>query len=235
MLYVVISNGNPQAVRKYRLLRESFLKKYPDAQLLSFTGDTVSAKELLDFTSQRSFFGGAYLISCVRISENKELKEMLGELLVAFALSENHFLLFEESLDKKILAQVEKNGTVYAFTAPVAAREYNIFALPGKIAERARRDAWVELQRARRAGISDSDLLRPLIWQVKAMLIASRVGPAESGLKPFVYERALAYAKNYSSDELRELSFALVMLEPRVVAGEVEMDIALEEIVLNLI
>ena len=234
MIYAVVSNGNPKALAKYRSVREAFAKKHPNAQLLSFTGDTAQAEELFDLTSQKSFFGGAYLVSCYHLSENKELKEVLGELLEAMGASENHFLLFEEKLDTKILAQIEKIGTLYTFTSAAKREEYNIFTLPQKVGERDRRGAWVELQRAQRAGVSESDLLRPLLWQVRAILLASRVSAAESGLKPFVYNRAKSYAENYSRAELDTLSFSLAMLEPRVVAGEVELDIALETLVLNL-
>src|SRR3989338_568340 len=158
MIYAVVSNGNPKAPAKYRSVREAFAKKHPNAQLLSFTGDTAQAEELFDLTSQKSFFGGAYLVSCYRVSENKEL--------------------------------IEKIGTLYTFTSAAKREEYNIFALPQRVGERDRRGAWVELLRARCAGVSESDLLRPLLWQVRAMLLASRVSAAESGLKPFVYNRS---------------------------------------------
>src|SRR3989344_2692782 len=117
MIYAVVSNGNPKAPAKYRSVREAFAKKHPNAQLLSFTEDTAQAEKLFDLTSQKSFFGGAYLVNCYRVGENKELKESLTELLEAMGASENHFLLFEEKLDTKILAQIEKIGTLYTFTS----------------------------------------------------------------------------------------------------------------------
>jgi len=234
MIYAVIGNGNPKAADKYRFLKEQFSLKYPDARHLTFTGETLDVKDIFDTVSQQSFFGGAYLISCVQISENKDIKEIFSDLITAMGKSENHFLFFEHHLDKKILTLIEKYGKVYSFPAPYTLPEYNVFALPQKVGERDRKGAWVELQRAKKAGVSEDELLHPLLWQIKTILLASQTTPAESGLKPNVYSRACGYGRNYSREELNELSFALSLLPSRVVSGEVEMDIALETIVLSI-
>ncbi len=238
MIYAVIGNGNPKAGEKYHLLKEQFSRKYPDAQQLLFTDESLETKDIFDAASQQSFFGGAYLVSCFRLSENKVIKEIFSDLITAMGKSENHFLLFEHSLDKKSLALIEKYGKLYSFVPATTALEYNVFSLPQKVGERDRRGAWLELQRARMAGVSDDELLRPLLWQVKTILLVHPdMGGAsveESGLKPTVYSRARAYGKNYSREELSELSFALALLPSRVVSGEIEMDIALESIILSV-
>ncbi len=234
MIYAVVGNGNLKAGERYRLLKEQFSRKYPEAQHLAFTDESLDVKDVFDAASQKSFFGGAYLVSCFRLSENKEIKEIFSDLIIAMGKSENHFLLFEHSLDKKLLSLIETHGKLYSFAPPSATLEYNIFSLPQKIGERDRKGAWVELQRARMAGISNDDLLRPLIWQIKTMLLASQTTLVESGLKPNVYNRAHAYERNYSRDELNELSFSLALLSSRVVSGEAEMDIALESIILSV-
>lgn len=238
MIYAVVGNGNPKAIEKYRFLKEQFFRKYPNAQRLSFTEETLDAKEIFDAASQQSLFGGAYLVSCFRLSENAVIKEIFSDLIAVMWKSENHFLLFEHSLDKKSLALIEEHGKLYSFVPATTALEYNVFSLPQKVGERDRKGAWIELQRARMVGVSDDELLRPLLWQMKTILLVHpALGGAsveESGLKPTVYSRALSYGENYSREELNELSFALAMLPSRVVSGEVEMDIALESIILSI-
>lgn len=235
MIYCVIGNGNPRGLAKYAELKERFAEKYPESSRFHYDAETVTVEALTQRAYEDSLFGGAYLILCQRIGENKEFSPAFPALIPLLLSSPNHFLLYEEKVDAKVLTAIEKGGgKVYSFPELRAVRIYNAFDFSGAVAARDRRRAWVELQRARRSGISDEDLSRPLIWQTKVMLIASQTSAGASGLKPNVYERAKRAAQNYTFEELAELSFRVASLQPRVVAGEVEMDIELESLVLNL-
>jgi len=235
MIYCVIGNGNPKGLEKYQELKKRFEEKYPDTSRFHYDSETVSVEALTQRAFEDSLFGGAYLILCQRIGESKEFGPAFAGLVPLLLSSPNHFLVYEEKLNEKLLAAIEKGGgKVYSFSAPSATRIYSPFDFSGAVAARDRRRAWVELMRARRSGISNEDLTRPLIWQTKVMLIASQTSAGASGLKPNVYSSAKRAAQNYSFEELVELSFRAVSLQPRVVAGDVEMDIELESLVLNL-
>jgi len=234
MIYCVIADGNPQGLEKYLLLKQRFCEKYPTASRFHYDTETVSVGVLTQCALEDTLFGGACFTVCQRIGENKEVQSSLSQLIPLFLSSPNHFLMYEEKLDAKIVTLIEKGGgKVYRFSSPPA-RAYTPFDFSGAVAARDRRAAWVELQRARRKGISSDDLVHPLVWQTKVMLIASQTTAGASGLKPSVYDRAKRAAQNYSFEELSELSFRVASLHPRVVAGEVEMDIELESLVLNL-
>jgi DNA polymerase III delta subunit len=74
-----------------------------------------------------------------------------------------------------------------------------------------------------------------LSWQVRMMLLASQSeSAAQAGLKPFVYNKAKAYAKKYSQKELRALSRELVSMHHRVRQGRGELGVALERLILSL-
>lgn len=234
MIYCVLAQGNPKGLAKYLELKERFIAKYPDASLFHYDAETIDTGDLYERAAEDSLFGGAYLVLCYRVSEHKEYKSTLYDLVPTLASSPNHFLLYEENLDAKTAALIAKEGTLYTISAQRKKVSYNPFDLSGALASRDRRAAWVELQRARRSGLSDEDLLRPLIWQVKAMLLASMVPLGESGLKPSVYERSRRAATRYTHQELLDLSLSLATLQPLVVAGKVELESALESLVLNL-
>lgn len=235
MMYCVVANGNQKGLEKYTLLKQQFSKKYPETAHFHYDTETVSVEALTQRALEDTLFGGAYLVLCQRIGENKELQTSLSQLIPLLLSSPNHFLLYEEKLDAKLTSLIEKGGgKIYSFSSTSTVRAYTPFDFSGAVALRDRRAAWVELQRARRRGISDDDLLHPLVWQTKVMLIASQTTAGASGLKPSVYDRAKRAAQNYSFEELAELSFRVASLQPRVVAGEVELDIELESLVLNL-
>lgn len=215
MIHLVLAGGNPKALVKYHELREAFSKKYQDAQIFFFEADTVSVTDLTQKALEDTLFGGRYLVCCNRVSENKELKSALTDLLPLLLSSPNHFLFYEDVLDTKVVARIEKEGKIYRFSSQSKKNEYNVFNFTGAVASRDRRRAWVELMRARRSGLADEALLNPLVWQIKSMLLKRARG-------------------NYQFDELAELSFQAAALRPRVVAGEKEMDIALETLVLTL-
>lgn len=234
MIYCVIGNGDVRGLEKYLELKRRFMEKYPEAGHFHYDVETVSVHALTERALEDTLFGGAYLVLCQRVGEHPEVAEMLPTLIPQLLSSPNHFLMYEEELDKKITSQIEKGGgKIYSFLKPHE-NTYEVFNFSGAVAQRDRRRAWVELMRARRAGVADEALLNPLIWQIKVMLIASQTSADESGLKPTVYSRAQHAARNYSSEELSELSFRVSSLHPRVVSGEVEMDIEVESLVLNL-
>ena len=235
MIYCVIANGNERALKKYADLKRRFIEKYPDASCFHYDAETVSVGALTEHALEDTLFGGAYLILCHRVGENKEVDRALPECIPLLLSSPNHFLMYEESLEATRSTQIEKGGgTLYPFPAPHRAREYPVFDFVGAVAARDRRRAWVELMRARRSGLADEELLPPLIWQMKVMLIAVQMSADESGLKPNIYERAKRATRNYNFEELAELSFSVSSLQPRVVAGEIEMESELESLVLNL-
>lgn len=235
MIYCVIGNGNPKGLEKYLELKRRFAEKYPESSRFHYDAETVSVSALMERALEDTLFGGAYLILCQRVGEHLEVGAAFPKLIPQLLSSPNHFLMYEEKLDAKLVAQIERGGgRVYSFPALQTISPYSPFNFSSAVAARDRRRAWVELMRARRSGIADEALLNPLIWQIKVMLIAVQTSAGESGLKPNVYGSAQRAARNYSFEELAELSFRVSSLHPRVVAGEVEMDIELESLVLNL-
>lgn len=234
MIQAVIAHNNIDGAEKFRRLKEEIKGKYPQAMEVFFNEENVSPQAILDIAGQRSFLSETCLVACHRIFENEETEGFFLEIIEAAASSPNQYLFFENELDKKRIALMAEKGRVYELKKPAEEEKFNVFRIGNALGMRDRRTAWIELMRARRAGLGDENILRALVWQAKCMLLASKTSLSSSGLNPYVYQKSKRYVSNYSPDELNALSFQLVILQPRVIAGETEMETALESLVLNI-
>ena len=234
MIQAIIAHGNISGAEKFRQLREEFKEKYSQGTEIFFNEENVSPQAILDITGQSSFLSETYLVACHRIFENEEVEEFFSEIIEAAASSSNQYLFFEDELGKKEIAFMAEKGKVHELKKPAEKKEFNVFRIGNALGMRDRKKAWLELMRARRAGVDDANILRSLVWQAKCMLLSSKTALSSSGLNPYVYQKSKHYASHYSPDELNSLSFQLVILQPRVIAGEVEMETALESLLLNI-
>lgn len=116
-----------------------------------------------------------------------------------------------------------------------ARAEFNIFALTDAIGARKKRDAWVLYQKALASGMVAEEVFYKLVWQVKTMLIAEKTKTAiEADMKPFPYNKAKGFLKNFKSGELQNISEELVSGYHRARRGEGEIETLVEKMLLRL-
>ena len=94
---------------------------------------------------------------------------------------------------------------------------------------------WTLYQKAIRAGVVEEELHGLIFWQIKSMLLALSAPDATSaGLNPFVYSKAKGYAKNFTLDELKNLSSRLIKMYHQAHRGEVDFASELEKFFLEV-
>jgi hypothetical protein len=113
---------------------------------------------------------------------------------------------------------------------------FNIFTLTDAIGARKKKDAWILYQKALASGMAADDIFwRAIAWEIKTLLLASKTKSAEeSGLNPFVYQKAKAYSKNFKAGELENLSETLVVGYHNARRGIGEIETLIEKILLSL-
>lgn len=113
--------------------------------------------------------------------------------------------------------------------------QFNIFSLTDAIGARQKRDAWVLYHKALASGMVPEEVFYKLVWQVKTLLTAQKTkNVAETEMKPFPYNKAKGYLKNFKPGELEKLSAELVGGYHRVRRGEGEMETLVERFLLKL-
>jgi len=118
---------------------------------------------------------------------------------------------------------------------PKARSEFNIWALTDAVGGRKKRDAWVLYQKALASGMVPEEVFYKLVWQTRALLVASKTKNAsEADMKPFPYNKAKEFLRNFKPGELEKLSEALVLGYHRARRGEGEVETLVERSLLNL-
>ena len=142
-----------------------------------------------------------------------------------------HKNIFGDVVDANLSDTEEK---IYTLTKKKP--EFNLFIFTDAVGAKNKREAWVQYQKALARGMNAEDVFwRGLIWEIKNLLIASKTkNVSESGLNPFVYQKAKGFVRNFKPGELEKLSESLVIGYHNARRGIGEMDSLIEKILLKL-
>ncbi len=118
---------------------------------------------------------------------------------------------------------------------PKARAEFNIFALTDAIGARKKRDAWALYHKALAAGMVPEEVFYKLQWQVKNMLLVGKTkSAAETDMKPYPYQKAKEFVRNFKPGELEKLSEEIVLGYHKARRGEGEIETLVEKTLLKL-
>lgn len=128
---------------------------------------------------------------------------------------------FEEEEDEKV-----QKGTKETF---------NIFALTDAIGGRDKKNAWVIYEKALASGMSADEIFWRVMWGVKTMILASKTKDvSETDMKPFPYNKAKSFLRNWKTEELEALSENLVIGYHEARRGNGPMETMIEKFLLSL-
>lgn len=113
--------------------------------------------------------------------------------------------------------------------------DFNVFTFTDAVGAKQKKQAWILFRKALSVGVSAEEIFYKLVWQIKSMLIASKIKSAEEAdMKTFPYNKAKGFLKNFKPDELEALSEKLVVGYHSVRRGEGEMETFVEKTLLSL-
>ncbi|MFZ2303745.1 MAG: hypothetical protein WAV98_03075 [Minisyncoccia bacterium] len=236
MLYVIYGKDREKGRARFRALRDDLGKKCGEESTI-LEGE-ISKEFLHSSAVSQGLFGNTTLFVFDCVFDKKDEQEALLAHANELCLSPNFFLVFEPELDKKIAdeikatkAEVEEFPLKKADTRP----DFNIFSLGDAIGRRNKKELWVLYQEARTAGLSSEEICNTLFWAVKNLALMKNANiENDAGMNPFVAKKNREYAKNYTQEEIVNLSHALVTLYHEAHRGGEPMDVALERFILGL-
>lgn len=247
MIYLLHGEDIDKARAKAQDLIMSLQKKKPDSAFFKLDAESFDSEKIREYTFSQGIFEKKYIVFLDRVCEVKDLRDSFLDCISDMALSENIFIVLEGKLDKATLGKIEKKadkvqnfdikeGALGAGSRfPNKSEEYNIFVLADALGKRDRKQAWTLYTNAITNGKSPEEIHGTLFWQVKSMILAEKAKVVgESGLAPFVYAKSKNYCRNYSLDELKNLSTKLVDIYHESRRGNRELEIAIEELVLTI-
>ncbi len=240
MLYLFHGTDTQASANKARALVKSLRTKRPDATFAEIDADHWSFSAIQEHAGGQGLFSSKYLILLDRVIENAEAKEQISKLTEMMKESENIFIILEGKLNAELKKSLEKNAEKVVTSdlkeaATNAKRDFNIFALGDALGERNSGRAWAIYRQAIDIGLETESILGTLFWQAKSIIVASEAASASaSGLSPFVFSKSKKYAGNYSKEELNKLTERMISIYHDGHRGLVNMELAIEQLLLGL-
>ncbi len=223
---------------KARELVASLQKKKPDASAVTLALENWNTTRFEEATHGQGLFEPKSIALFTDLLQQEPSRQAVLERLAQLQESENIFVFVEAKVDKKTLTRIEKYAEKVQESdtdVPVVKKDFNIFSLTDAFGRRDRRSLWVLYQKALSHNAAAEEVHGILFWQLKSMLVAAESSSAkESGLAPFVFMKARGFLRNFTTDELKDLSRKLVRLYSNARHGLVEFEIGLEQFILNL-
>ncbi len=240
MLYLYHGTDTQTSANKARALVKSLRTKRTDANFVEIDADHWSASAIQEHAGGQGLFSVKYIILLDRVTENAEAKEQIADLTDIMKESDNIFIILEGKLNADLKKSLEKHAEKTVTTdvkegVALVKKDFNIFALGDAIGARDSFKSWSIYRQAIEAGQEIEGIVGTMFWQVKSIIVASDAASAgTSGLSPFVYSKSKKYVANYSKEELRALAGELITIYHDGHRGIVDMELAVEKLLLNL-
>jgi DNA polymerase III delta subunit len=239
MIYLLYGDNTAVARKKLREILDLQLKKDPQASYFKFDDENFDVARLEEFTQSQGLFQNKYIVVLDGVLQGEKAKEAVFGKIKDLEASQNIFIILEVFLKKDVLTKIEKRSEkIQKFELikkPEAKKNTTIFELTDALGNRDKKKLWVLYEKQILGGVEPAEMHGILFWQVKAML-ASKVSNnvADSGLNPNVHRKSLLFAKNFTLEELTNLSRGLLTMYHDNRRGLVDFDTAMELWVLGL-
>jgi DNA polymerase III delta subunit len=237
MLYFLYGTDTHKARAKLHDLLDTLAKKRPDSEVFKITSENWSDVQFEELLLSQGLFDQKYIVVLDNVFEKKDAKEFVVDRIEGTQTAEHVFLLLEGKVDATTLKKIEKfTAKSQEFTKTENKKEsFNIFSITDKLVQKDKKRLWISYVDLLGKGAGAEEIHGILFWQVKNMLLASKAdSQKDTGLSPFVYKNALTGARNFTEQELAQMSKDLVHMTYRVRQGEGEMEVMVEKWMLQL-
>ncbi|HEY4505467.1 MAG TPA: hypothetical protein VJG67_02150 [Candidatus Paceibacterota bacterium] len=236
MLYVIHGTDTHKARKKLHDLLDLAEKKRPGAEVFKITSENWSEGQFDELLVSQGLFEQKYTVVLDNLFEKKEVKDYIVDRLEDVGGSEQIFLVLESKIDALSLKKIEKHSKQVQEFVKLDSKKpaYNIFSITDGLVNKDKKQLWISYLNFLRKGAVPEEIHGIFFWQIKNMILASRAkSQKETGLAPFPHSNALSGARNYKTEELREMSSSLVNITHKVRQGEGDLDIMLEKWILE--
>lgn len=258
MIYFYYGTDIETARKKAKVTVDSLLVKKPDATLIKIGEEDISVNRIVELCLAQALFSNKYIVYLYKTFNNKINKEIIIKSLKDIAKSENIFIFVEGKMDKATLTKIEKNaglpapsgarqaGKVQEFLKPEKSlnkkellaqkgEKIDFFEFSDALGKRDKKSLWVLYQDALQEQVPAEEVHGIFFWQVKSMLLAKRCKTGEEvGMKPYPFQKAREYSRNYKEGELEDISFKLVSMYHEAHRGKIDFFVSLERFILEL-
>lgn len=238
MLYVYYGTDTDTARAKVRATTEHMLAKHPDALSFRVTADTLDQHSFEELTQSQGLFKREYIVLLDHVFEHPDGEARVLEVLEALAAAPHPFFVLEGALRAPTKRKLEKHATaIHEFAQQNASQRrdaFNTFALSDALGARDRKQLWVLFRQAKQRSVADEEILGILFWMLKAIVIAgASANPEAANMKPYPFNKAKRFARNYAEDELSARIRELALMPTTARRRGTPLEISLERFILT--
>lgn len=236
MLTVLV--GTDAASRAKRLEVLLATERKGGAEVRTYSDVSFDADALRALSESSSLFGGTFAVVVAGIGDMADKRDAFEHLIPDLVRSTHRFILTENALLAAFLKKVgSKGGVIEEFAAPAKTKKaeaFNMFALTDAFSDRNRSLTWALYRKAIEVGADPRELHGKIFWVVKAMLAAkSAKNAGESGLNPFVFQKAKTGSARFKDGELEHMSVELTTMFHEALVSGLDIETALESFILK--
>ena len=205
MLYIFYGSDKERARKRAKSFVNAFVKKRPNAQYTRIVEFENEGTEIYALSSEQGLFESKNIIMLDQTGI--DLKPYLKKMQE----SQNAFIILEQDITKSLEKKVNAlGGTVEEFTKREKSDKFNIFKVTDAIGSRNKDKIFVCIEECRREGVLAEEIIRPITWYVRSLLLAIDTNSAkEAGLNPFVFKKAKTASSSFDKTYLQKLLVGL--------------------------
>lgn len=237
MLYVIYGKDTTKARSKLIELLDTLQKKRPDASVFRLSSENWNPTMLNELLGSTGLFSPKYIIVIDNLLNNATSSETISKSIADMGTSEHVCILIEEKILAADLKKIEKHATKVQHTEVLEKPKKEspiVFNFADAVAMKENKKAWVIFQDLIKEGSAAEEIHGVLWWQFKSLMIASKSKNAkESGLSPYVYQKAERAAQMWKDDSLEIVLDRLIDMYHLAHRGEIDFYVELEKFALS--
>lgn len=253
MIILFFGENTVKSKNKLNEFVSSLLNKKNDilkSSLFEIEEENFDEPFFKNLLNSHHLFGEKNLVVLKNIFENKEIGNYIIKNIENIKSSENIFTFLEKMPEKEILETLKKYATkILEFKNTKnnldAQKKKNggltLFNLTDAFAQKNSKTAWLILQKLLIAGINEEEIFWKIFWQTKniaALKPHQNENPDTLAeifkIHPFVAKKTLAAAKNFSKQEISQITENLIEIYRENRYNKIELSLGLERLILNL-
>ena len=217
MFYLIFGSDKDKVNKKADNLFYGLLKKKPDATAIVLSVEDVSEDKMSELLGGQGLFSQKTVVLLKRIFSVKENIKWFSKMIQDMKESTNVFILTEWILNKNDLERLRKEAEkTEEFNLKESEGKKDqpiVFSMADALERKDKKNLWRLYLKALKEGVATENILGTLFWKVKTM--------------------RLQKSRNYSEEEIKNLSSKIVDIyhEGRTEGKEIE--ILLEKFILS--
>lgn len=237
MIIFLYGNAFNKRYKKQKDIIKALKKKRPESEVFFMNEENFELGRMEELLYGSGLFDEKHIIVLTSLFKEKDSQKYILNNLKKISESSHVFVLVEDDV---LPGQLKKLSEYTYMVEGVSSqkkteKDFNFFSFTDAIGKRDKVVAWSLLSEGLVYGKDVEGFYNLFFWMIKGMRAAQVSSSAkEAGMKPFPYNKAKNYSKNYTPQELEKLSLKLIEASQKERKGINPLRFSIEKLILEL-